>query len=261
MIDELTESKQTESTTSVEVDEALAESLHIRTLITDGYEQIPCNVKSTPLSGKIYNMWELASCCENTQNLEWNWSHNVHRTSIPQMTWMNSVDPWSVEWIKGLANNTNNNCTLKHLWSFVHESCIAEVTPMLIRRIKELPTAEALLSIQELQQKLQFVWWKWSDNSLEVKAVVASNNSPGGFRLQWFGHSRNLCKGKQTPNSWYTHPHPSLQHQQDHEQRRVYFQIHNSRINLQQTLWMTPPSCHLSLYPCHVPRLQLVKNA
>ena len=48
-----------------------------------------------------------------------------------------------------------------------------EVTPTLIRQINELPNTEALLSIRELQRKPRFVKRKRSENSLEVKAVVA----------------------------------------------------------------------------------------
>ena len=185
LIDELTESEQTEIQASIEVDKASAESLHIRTLVADSYETIPCNIKSTPLSGKTYNMRELALMRieqEKTvwppvkkilQNPEWNWSHDVHRTSVPKSSWMNSIGPWSVEWIKKMANMADNDRALKHLLSFIHDTWVKEVTPTLIRWIKELLTAEALLSIWELQQKPQFIKQKWSDNSLEVKAVVA----------------------------------------------------------------------------------------
>ena len=185
MIDEPTESEQTESQASIEVDEALAESLHIRTLVADRYEKIPCNIKSTPFSGKTYDMQELASMRKEQektvqppvmkilQNSEQNQSHNVCRTSVPKSSWMNSVDPWSVEWIKKMADTIDSDHVLKHLRSFIHDTWVAEVTLTLIRQIRELPMAKALLSIQELQRKPQFVKRKWSENSLEVKAMVA----------------------------------------------------------------------------------------
>ena len=56
MINELTKSEQIEAQASIEVDEALAASLCIRTLVANSYEMIPCNIKSTSLSGKMYDM-------------------------------------------------------------------------------------------------------------------------------------------------------------------------------------------------------------
>ena len=138
-----------------------------------------------PLSGKMYNMQELASMRKEQektvqppvlkilQNPEWNRSHEGRRTFVPKSSWMNSVDPWSVEWIKKMADMVDCDRTMKHLKTFVHDSRVNEVTLSLIRRIKELPTAKALLSIRELQRKPQFVKQKQSENSLEVKAMVA----------------------------------------------------------------------------------------
>ena len=126
------------------------------------------------------------------QNPEWNRSHEVHRTSVQKLSWINSVDPWSVEWIKKVANTTNCERAMKHLRSFVHESRMEEVTPSLIRRIKELPTPEALLSIRELQRKPRFIKRKQSDNLLEVKAIVAR---PDGSKLPIIALVNSGCSG------------------------------------------------------------------
>ena len=36
--------------------------------------------------------------------------------------WMNTVDLWSVQWIKSMADNTNDERTLKHLKLFIHQT-------------------------------------------------------------------------------------------------------------------------------------------
>ena len=168
MIDEPTESKEPEEQAS-KVDGASAESLRIRKLVSEGYETLPCNVQRTPLSGKTFDMRKLSSMREEQEktvrppvvkilkNTERSRSHEVRRTSVQRQSWVNSVDPWSVEWIKKMADKNNDERTLKHLRSFVHDTRQEEVTPTLIRRIKELPTAEALLSLRELQRKPRFV--------------------------------------------------------------------------------------------------------
>ena len=72
-----------------------------------------------PLSGKTYDMQELVIMRKEQektvwppvvkilQNPEWNRSHEVHRTSVQKASWVNSVDPWSVEWIKKVADTTD----------------------------------------------------------------------------------------------------------------------------------------------------------
>ena len=52
-----------------------------------------------------------------------------------RQNWMNTVDPWSVQWIKTMADKTTDNRTLKHLKMFVHQTRTAEVTPELVQKI------------------------------------------------------------------------------------------------------------------------------
>ena len=52
-----------------------------------------------------------------------------------RQNWMNTVDPWSAQWIKLMADNTTDGRTLKHLKSFVHPSRQGEVTPKLVQQI------------------------------------------------------------------------------------------------------------------------------
>ena len=179
-------------------------SLRIRKLASEGYEILPCNVQSTPLSGKMYDMRKLSSLREEQEktvqppvvkilkNPERSRSHEVHRTSVQRQSWVNSVDPWLVEWIKKIADKNDDERTLKHLQSFVHDTRQEEVTPTLIRRIKELPTAEALLSLRELQRKPRFVQRKRSKDSLEVKAMVAR---PDGSKLPIVALVDSGCSG------------------------------------------------------------------
>ena len=46
--------------------------------------------------------------------------------------WMNTVDPWTSQWIKKVVNSNDKEHAIKHVKSFVHESCQKQVTPRLI---------------------------------------------------------------------------------------------------------------------------------
>ena len=85
---------------------------------------------------------------------------------------MNTVDPWSVEWIKRVADEGDTKRTLQHLQSFVHETRTTEVTPELVQQIRQLSLDEVSLSLRELQKKPRFVTRKRSSNSLEIKAEI-----------------------------------------------------------------------------------------
>jgi len=85
---------------------------------------------------------------------------------------MNTVDPWSVEWIKQVADEGDTKRTLQHLQSFVHETRTTEVTPELVQQIRQLSLDEVSLSLRELQKKPRFVTRKRSPNSLEIKAEI-----------------------------------------------------------------------------------------
>ena len=46
--------------------------------------------------------------------------------------WMNTVDPWMSQWIKNVVDSNDEERTIKHVKSFVHESHQEQVTPRLI---------------------------------------------------------------------------------------------------------------------------------
>ena len=93
-----------------------------------------------------------------------------------RQNWMNTVDPWSVQWIKTMADRTTENRTLKYLKTFVHQTQIAEVTPDLVQRIRQLSPEEVHFSIRELQNKPKFVQRKRSTNSLETRGTIVMTN-------------------------------------------------------------------------------------
>jgi len=70
---------------------------------------------------------------------------------------MNTVDPWSVEWIKRVADEGDTKRTLQHLQSFVHKTRTTEVTPKLVQQIRQLSLDEVSLFLRELQKKPRFV--------------------------------------------------------------------------------------------------------
>ena len=89
---------------------------------------------------------------------------------------MNTVDPWSAQWIKLMADNTTDGQTLKHLKSFVHPSRQGEVTPKLVQQIRRLSLEEVQFSLREMQNKPKWVQRKRSTNSLETRGTIMGNN-------------------------------------------------------------------------------------
>ena len=71
--------------------------------------------------------------------------------------WMNTVDPWMSQWIKKVVNSNSEEHAIKHVRSFVHESHQEQVTPRLIRQLREINELEAQFVLCELQQKPKFV--------------------------------------------------------------------------------------------------------
>ena len=49
-----------------------------------------------------------------------------------RQNWMNTVDPWMSQWIKKVVDSNDEERTIKHVRSFVHESHQEQVTPRLI---------------------------------------------------------------------------------------------------------------------------------
>ena len=74
--------------------------------------------------------------------------------------WMNTVDPWTSQWIKKVVNSNDEEHAIKHVRSFVHKSHQEQVTPRLIRQLREISELEAQFVLHELQQKPRFVQYK-----------------------------------------------------------------------------------------------------
>ena len=71
--------------------------------------------------------------------------------------WMNTVDPWMSQWIKKVVNSNDEEQAIKHMRSFIHESHQEQVTPRLIRQLREISKLKAQFVLRELQQKPRFV--------------------------------------------------------------------------------------------------------
>ena len=107
--------------------------------------------------------------------------------------WMNTVDPWTSQWIKKVVNSNDEERAIKHVKSFVHESHQEQVTPRLIRQLREINELEAQFVLCELQQKPRFVQRKrQSDNTFEIKATL---ESPSGETLDIITLLDSGCTG------------------------------------------------------------------
>ena len=85
------------------------------------------------------------------------------------------------QWIKKVIDSKDEERAIKHVRSFVHESCQEQVTPRLIQQLREISELKAQFVLHELQQKLRFVQCKrQSDNAFEIKATL---ETPSGKTL------------------------------------------------------------------------------
>ena len=107
--------------------------------------------------------------------------------------WMNTVDPWTSQWIKKVVDSNNEERAIKHVRSFVHESCQEQVIPRLIQQLREINKLEAQFMLCELQQKPRFIQRKrQSDNTFEIKTTL---ESPSGKTLDVITLLDSRCTG------------------------------------------------------------------
>ena len=94
---------------------------------------------------------------------------------------MNTVDPWTSQWIKKVVDSNDEEHAIKHIRSFIHESRQEQVTLRLIQQLREINKLETQFVLCELQQKPRFMQRKrQSDNVFEIKATL---ESPSGETL------------------------------------------------------------------------------
>ena len=92
--------------------------------------------------------------------------------------WVNTVDPWSLRWIKTIIDGPDQLHAHNHLRSFVHDSCVDEVDPSLIADLCVLSPDNAHWVLRDLQQYSKFVrCLSSSPNSLELVASILTNDS------------------------------------------------------------------------------------
>ena len=56
----------------------------------------------------------------------------VDTSKASPRNWMNTVDPWTSQWIKKVVDQDDLIRSLKHVQSFIHDSWTEEVSPRLI---------------------------------------------------------------------------------------------------------------------------------
>ena len=96
----------------------------------------------------------------------------VDMSKTSPRNWMNTVDLWTSQWIKKVVDQDDLIRSLKHMRSFVHDSWTEEVSPRLVRQLREMTNLEAQFTLRELQQKLRFMQRKRFQNAFEVKANI-----------------------------------------------------------------------------------------
>ena len=107
-------------------------------------------------------------------------------------TWMNTIDLWTSQWIKKVIDQDDLIRSLKHVRSFVHDSQTEEVSPRLIRQLREMTNLVVQFTLRELQQKPRFMQRKRSQNAFEVKANI---QTPAGEACKILALLDSGCTG------------------------------------------------------------------
>ena len=96
-----------------------------------------------------------------------------HKEKAKRQQWMNTMNPWMSQWLKKVVDSKDEEWAIKHVRSFIHESCLEQVTPKLIQQLREINKFEVQFMLHELQQKPRFIQCKrQSSNAFEVSAII-----------------------------------------------------------------------------------------
>ena len=116
----------------------------------------------------------------------------VDTSKTSPRNWMNTVDPWTSQWIKKVVDQDDLIRSLKHVQSFIHDSQTEEVSPRLVRQLREMTDLEAQFTLCELQQKLRFMQRKRSQNAFKVKVNI---QTPAGEACKVLALLDSGCTG------------------------------------------------------------------
>ena len=116
----------------------------------------------------------------------------VNMSKASPRNWMNMVDLWTSQWIKKVVDQDDLVRSLKHVQSFVHDSQTEEVSPRLIRQLREMTDLEVQFTLHKLQQKPRFMQRKRSQNAFEVKANI---QTPAGEACKILALLDSGCTG------------------------------------------------------------------
>lgn len=96
------------------------------------------------------------------------------------MVWVNTIDPWSVQWIKAVVDGPDTCRATHHLRSFVHESRLSEVDSSLVVDLRRLSPDDAHWVLRDLQHRPKFICRTTTPahrDSLELAASLVTSDS------------------------------------------------------------------------------------
>lgn len=95
-----------------------------------------------------------------------------------RMMWVNTIDLWSIHWIKVVVDGPNELRTCRHLHFFVYDMHAAEVDSFLVTDLCALSPDNAHWILRDLQHHPHFIHRVSSfPSSLEVAASIITNDS------------------------------------------------------------------------------------
>ena len=105
------------------------------------------------------------------------------KEEMSSRSWKNTVDPWSINWMKQQVAHPNMQWNIYHLKTFVHDSRTIEVSPDLVEDLRQMSSEYAYWTLKDLQGPPRFrkASLRKTRNSLELPTTITTNN---GTRIE-----------------------------------------------------------------------------
>ena len=103
---------------------------------------------------------------------------NPQKEEMSSCSWKNTVDPWSINWMKQQVAHPDMQRNIRHLKTFIHNSRMIEVSPDLVEDLRQMSSEDTYWTLKDLQGPLRFrkASLQKSHNSLELPTIIIMNN-------------------------------------------------------------------------------------
>ena len=78
------------------------------------------------------------------------------KEEMSSRSWKNTIDPWSIKWMKQQVAHPDEQRNIRHLKSFIHDSRTIEVSPDLVEDLRRMSENDAYWTLKDLQGPPRF---------------------------------------------------------------------------------------------------------